>query len=435
MRRNAGIIGPEIKIVKSDASGVFDTFDAYNFSFKDRWPTEITKNVASVTPSTSQINETQSISFAITTTDNFRSGTLFWELRGIQGNITPTDFVEGARGSVSISNNQGVLTLTANPDTFDEGNEIFVVDFAREEFGDIIFSSPQVQILDTSTGGGFEPVALYDLQEVTFNAPIDGFTGPSLQQVIGALSVTPNTGWQNSTANLNVTNGIILWTVPQSGQYRVTAAGSRALPTTSTSNRGAVISGVFTFTIGQKLRILVGQLPTNTGGGGGSFVVRETGSTNADIIIIAGGGGGKAGGAGGTATTANSSNTVSNGNGGIANNTAWNGPTGGGFFTSGQVSTAQPRGNPGFGFLQGGAGGAQQNGGQASNGVGGFGGGGSGGRDGAAGGGAGGGYSGGSGGPDGSNGQGGGSFPNGGSQTNTANSNAGAGWVRITNLS
>ena len=435
MRKNSGIIGPESNISKTQASGMFDTFDVYNASIQNRWPDEISKNIVSAIPDTFEINEGQSVSIFVKTTENFRSGVLFWAIRAKSGNMTPTDFEDGLRGQIQVSNNESSLTLTASEDTFDEGTESFVVDFRLSLQSDPIFSTEEITIFDTSTGGGEEPLALYELEEVTFNAAIDGSVGPTLQEVIGAIDYSPpSTGWEFDTEFLSVSNGIILWTIPESGLYRVTAAGASGLPTSSTTNRGAEISGVFNFDTGEKIRILVGQSPTQTGGGGGSFVIKETGSTSSDIILIAGGGGGKSGGAGGTATTANSSNTVSDGNGGIANNTSWNGPTGGGFFTSGQTSTGSPRGNPGLGFLQGARGGSVDTGGQNANGVGGFGGGGSGGGDSAAGGGAGGGYSGGSGGPDGSSGQGAGSFPNGADQINTANANSGPGWVRVTKL-
>lgn len=435
MKKNSGIIGPEISFSKDSASGIFDTFDAYNASILGNWPDEISANITTAVPNTLEINEGQSVSILVKTTENFRSGTLYWSVREKEGNITITDFDEGPRGQIQVSDNEAILTLTALEDTFDEGTEVFVVDFRTSLQSDPIFSTEEISILDTSTGGGPEPLALYELEEVTFNAPIDGSVGPTLQQVIGSIDFSPpGTGWEIQTEFLNVSDGIVLWTVPNSGSYRVTAAGASGLPTSSTTNKGAEISGVFNFDTGEKIRILVGQNPTQTGGGGGSFVVKEIGSTSNDIILIAGGGGGKTGGAGGTATTANSSNTVSGGNGGIANNGSWNGPAGGGFFTSGQTSTGSPRGNPGLGFIQGGLGGSVSTGGESSNGVGGFGGGGSGGRDGGAGGGAGGGYSGGSGDGDGSSGQGAGSFPNGNEQINTANANAGPGLVRITKL-
>lgn len=274
------------------------------------------------------------------------------------------------------------------------------------------------------TAGGS---GLYTFTNVRFNAGTTGNTGPTLAQVQAAMTGTPTpSGWNTNAAYLAVNSGIILWTAPSTATYRIEAAGAQG---GNTGGQGAVIRGDFSLTQGQKLRIVVGQAGIGTGGGGGSYVVRETGSTNSDIFVIAGGGGGKSGGSGGTATVTNAAGNVSNGNGGLANAGSWNGPAGGGFFTSGTVSTGSPRGNVGAGFLQGSAGGAGTGGG-----TGGFGGGGSGGADSAAGGGCGGGYSGGSGGPDGSVGTGAGSYPNGANQAASANLNTGSGYVLITRL-
>lgn len=264
---------------------------------------------------------------------------------------------------------------------------------------------------------------LYSFTTFTFTTGgANGRLGPSYSSLVAAYS---SASWASNTAFFNATNGVQLWTVPATGTYRIQAAGAQG---GGGGGLGARIRGDFTLTEGQKLRIVVGQAGGGTAGGGGSYVVNETGNTNAAIYVIAGGGGGKGGASGGTNSTSNANGSVNNGNGGIADNSSWNGPTGGGFFTSGQVSAGGPRGNPGDGFLQGSAGGP------GGNGEGGFGGGGSGGADSIAGGGGGGGYSGGSGGPDGSTGQGAGSYPNGANQLNEAAVHSGNGFVTITKL-
>ena len=38
MRRNSGIIGKKIATSTSDASGVHDLFDNYNYQIDDKWP-------------------------------------------------------------------------------------------------------------------------------------------------------------------------------------------------------------------------------------------------------------------------------------------------------------------------------------------------------------------------------------------------------------
>ena len=420
MQRNSGSIGAKRDTTASSATGVHDTFDAYNSRRNSIWPRSLT---ISISPSTTNVTEGNSVVFTITDT-NGSTGTitLYWTIT-TAGGASAADFSQGASGSFSLTNSSGTVTLTpvANDGT---ENETFTLQVRRDSTsGEVLATSATITITDATIS------ELYSFTNVTFGAGASANTGPSLAQVQAAMSGTPTpSNWNTNSSYLSVTNGIILWTVPATATYRITANGASGNPA-STSNRGATIRGDFSLTQGEKLRILVGQSPIGTGGGGGSYVVKETGSTNSDIYVIAGGGGGKSGGAGGTATPANSSNTVSNGNGGLAQNSSWNGPAGGGFFTNGTVASSTPRGNVGIAFLNGGNGGAATGGG-----TGGFGGGGSGGADSAAGGGAGGGYSGGSGGPDGSSGQGAGSYPNGSNQSNTANNNSGAGSVVIVKL-
>jgi hypothetical protein len=374
----------------------------------------------------SSVNEGSSIGFTVNTT-NFPSGTLFYTLENVSN--WETNDQTATSGSFSVSGGTGSFSVTTIADGLTEGAEVFLARVRLTSItGTIIGSSGNVTINDTSTGTP-EVTALYTFTEVIFNAGATGATGPTLGQVQAVMTGTPApSAWNTNSAYLQVTSGIILWTVPETATYRITAEGAQG-QSGGTSNRGASIRGDFSLTVGQKLRIVVGQSPNSTAGGGGSYVVRETGSTNADIFVIAGGGGGKTGGIGGTATTANSSNTVSNGNGGLGTSNSWGGPAGGGFFTSGAPNTgSQPGGSTGSGFLQGSAGGL------GGAGQGGFGGGGAGGADTSAGGGGGGGYSGGSAGGDGSNGQGAGSYPNGTNQINAANTRIGAGRVVITRL-
>lgn len=212
----------------------------------------------------------------------------------------------------------------------------------------------------------------YDFTSFTFtNAGRIGNTGPTLENLLSSYD-TAAYPWLTDTAFFNSTNGIQLWTVPETATYRITARGAQgSAPGETTGGRGAIMQGDFALTAGDKIQILVGQTaPVNiparvdksSSGGGGTFVVYENGTTVDRILIIAGGGGGtgstrplsadasigtagcqgRSGGAGGV-----------NGNGGT--NTSANG-AGGGFLTSGTGST--PSNGEGKSFILGGAGGA-----------------------------------------------------------------------------
>jgi hypothetical protein len=312
---------------------------------------------------------------------------------------------------------------------------------------------PTLSFFGGSSGFGFSriqaPAALYVFTSFTFtNAGIAGRLGPTLSNCLSSYNTT-TFPWLNDTAFFNVaTQGIQLWTVPETGTYRIAASGARGGRGWNDQwGRGAIIQGDFELTVGQKLRIMVGQQGVSGGssscgnpggGGGGTFIIKETGSTTSDILVIAGGGGG-----GSTrlysqaSVDATSSNNGNKGDGtaGGAGGTGGNGgSTGtgcvaGGFGAGGFVGN----GTNGTSFVNGGFGG--------SNGVhGGFGGGGS---TGQYCGGGGGGYSGGGGGglvtcscADLSAGGGGGSYNNGSNQSALvgASGSTGHGQVVITKL-
>jgi len=121
--------------------------------------------------------------------------------------------------------------------------------------------------------------------------------------------------------DVTVTGGIQSWTVPVTGEYRITAIGAAGYSATDgqyDGGRGARIAGTFNLTMGLVLQIVVGQegsvslaealvgetttgneggegpsgeggnIEDDGGGGGGSFVVDNSDSP----MLIAGGGGG-----------------------------------------------------------------------------------------------------------------------------------------------
>ena len=284
---------------------------------------------------------------------------------------------------------------------------------------------------------GIWPLAdLYPFTSFTFtNAGQTGQTGPIRATCLSSYNTVSNP-WLNDTAYFNVvTAGYQLWTAPRTGSYRVTSIGASGGDGNTGRGAGAKMLGVFTFSKGQKLKILVGQQGVNSlsdcgaaqkgGGGGGSFVVSED---NLTAYIVAGGGGGDSftgfASTGAVVTTtavagASSGGAAgtSGGGGGIGSGCVTVGSGGGGFTSNGTNSGGGFTG--GLSFINGGTGGV---GGGGSNG--GFGGGG--GSSSYAGGG-GGGYSGGGGGGLSTcfcnslgAGGGGGSINSGTSQTNTA---------------
>ncbi|MFN9519461.1 MAG: beta strand repeat-containing protein, partial [Bacteroidota bacterium] len=274
-------------------------------------------------------------------------------------------------------------------------------------------------------------------QTYTFtNAGATGIDGPTQTQINTAYGSTSLAGQVTSV------NGIQHWRVPVGGNYKIEVYGAEGYGTFA--GKGAYMSGTFSLSTTDTLKILVGQQGgccvgsgTNQfGGGGGSFVVA---SNNIPLIVAGGGGGaiyntailpssnGSIGINGQTATGTTSGAGGTSGNGGLEGG---GGGGGGGFFTDG---TTQPWG--GKSFLNGGQGGITT----GSGGRGGFGGGAGCYRFNNGRGGGGGGYSGGGGAGSSTTAQqvggGGGSYNTGTSQVNLAGVRSGHGLVVITLLS
>lgn len=156
---------------------------------------------------------------------------------------------------------------------------------------------------------------LYAFTMFNFTSNTVGEIGPTLGNLYSTYSNAGNT-WLSSTSYFDVPltwRGYQVWTVPHTGPYQITAAGSRSGVISAFSGnvtygnahgRGAVVQGVFNLTRGDKLTILAGQPGANTtqpstysspGAGGGSFVVlgniASVGFANVQPLIIAGGGG------------------------------------------------------------------------------------------------------------------------------------------------
>ena len=137
-------------------------------------------------------------------------------------------------------------------------------------------------------------------------AGASGANGPTQVAVTSAYSGT-------SLANevtIN-TQGIQEWTVPNSGIYQIQVSGAQGGNYSTTyacdGGYGATMTGDFTLTAGDKLKILIGQQGVSiygssyggAGGGGGTFVVNATASNT--LLMAAGGGSGAAGGSYGSA--------------------------------------------------------------------------------------------------------------------------------------
>ena len=122
------------------------------------------------------------------------------------------------------------------------------------------------------------------------NANTTGPTGPSQATLISNYNTQyPSDTWVNNTSYFTATSGIQYWTVPATATYRLIAAGAANGTNMASNGRGVIVSNLVNLTIGQKIKILVGQRPSaSICGGGGTFI---TTSANAPLLVAGGGGG------------------------------------------------------------------------------------------------------------------------------------------------
>lgn len=97
-----------------------------------------------VVPRTSSVNEGQSITFDVTTT-NYGSGTMYYVVLSGTGDVSPV------QGPITVIDNAGSFTVTAVADFFTEGVETFQVQIRRNQFETTAYAtSVPVSINDTS---------------------------------------------------------------------------------------------------------------------------------------------------------------------------------------------------------------------------------------------------------------------------------------------
>ena len=201
----------------------------------------------SISPSVSSVNEGQSVTYTITTT-NFGSGTLYWTN---SGSTVDTDFSDGLNsGGVSITNNSGTLTRTLASDGITESTETIIIQLRTgSTAGAVVATAATVSVINVAT-------------------PTYSIT-PSVTTVNEGQSVT----YTITTTNFG--NGTLYWTTTGS----VTAADFG----------DSITSGSVTITnnSGSVTRTLSADLTTE--GNETMFILLRTGSTSGSVVATADG--------------------------------------------------------------------------------------------------------------------------------------------------
>ena len=159
--------------------------------------------VATITPSTTSVNEGQTVTFSISMT-NFTSGTLNW-VTTRSSDMESTD-ISPSSGTVSISGSTGSIVITADADGYTESGqtESFTVSLKSPEDNSVIGTSATVTINDTSTGST-EPTAIADLRDSVEMAKIS-------QAIVGG-----RTNYKLTTDAHNITYGSDSTYIPDGG--------------------------------------------------------------------------------------------------------------------------------------------------------------------------------------------------------------------------
>ena len=156
-----------------------------------------------ISPSNTSINEGETFTTTVTTSNVADGTTLYWQLDQITGNITGGDFSSGAlNGSGTTSSSQFNFQHTVAADTTTEGEEKFAIELATDAgFNNIVATSSLITINDTSTDSATPTYALSSNLD-----PVN--EGQFLAITVTTTNVASNTTlyWQFSGTNITASD-------------------------------------------------------------------------------------------------------------------------------------------------------------------------------------------------------------------------------------
>ncbi len=156
------------------------------------------------------------------------------------------------------------------------------------------------QAMQYRKAGTWPGLALFAFTTFTFtSASTVGRHGPALSLLKSTYS---SASWASNSSYFfqGRAQGYQVFQVPKNGVYEIEIAGSRGQYYSAANyGRGAIIKARVSLTVSDKLEMVVGQVPGNTGavssgttyagGGGGSFIAYY--GTNTPLLVAGGGGG------------------------------------------------------------------------------------------------------------------------------------------------
>jgi hypothetical protein len=198
--------------------------------------TSITQT-ATITPSTTSVNEGSSVTFTINTSGFANGSTLFWTTEQMSGVINSSDFSGGAlSGSVTINSNTASLVRTLAADATTEGTESFRIQVRTGSTGGpVIATSATVTVNDTSLGwvGLFPRQNQTAVQRIAENGNVLSTGSSSPRQPpemgaarVGSVVVVHGDAFINTNAfTLNVSGNIVSSSITASSSNSFSTCG------------------------------------------------------------------------------------------------------------------------------------------------------------------------------------------------------------------
>ena len=194
----------------------------------------------SVTADTYTVNEGSAVTYTITTT-GIPDGTIYYWTTA--GTTVASDFTPAAiSGSVVITNNTGTVTRTLMNDISTEGAETIIFQLRRDSIsGEIMATSPSVDVADTSTSPAITPYAIIPIATASGNTKYSQYKFFNLGTLAIDYTLTSSIGASNSGSIIRFGNNFIL-------EYQIRNSGAYWVKNFTTGS--TISSGTFTVTNG-----------------------------------------------------------------------------------------------------------------------------------------------------------------------------------------
>ena len=213
MRRNSGIIGPEIETDSTSASGLHDLFDCYNSKKDDSWPQFQVESVSN--SNGTALNEETNNTITVTTSGVPDNTTLYYSIATVSGTtLTSADFATGdVTGNFTITSNSGSFVLRPVGDDLSESNVAKVQIRRGSVSGDILAETGNLTISDAAAPSG---APFFNWKYYAYGSNINTIyilwvqsngTQNTLKTIVGQQQFNSSSSWNSYTEDLSSYSG------------------------------------------------------------------------------------------------------------------------------------------------------------------------------------------------------------------------------------